>query len=297
MGDTTLRIVGSLTDNFTMIPNEMTRDPRVTPRAFRLYGYLAGHQTGWRLSITAAVNATGMSRGTVFAALKDLRQLGYVKRYQLVDEKDRFAGTEYQVFALALPEDERDDVGSGADSRIRKFSTRDEQGKCDKTAGHSRVTDFGIRENGIRKNDTLKNTNTKKTNLQENQEEYPAQDELATVSRPVADGFNEWWGAYPRKVAKKKAEQAYKAALRGGATSAELLHGLQASKRSWSVEGRDKTKLPYPATWLNQGRWEDEETTPADTTSREPKRESFMDVGERLMAEFDRQDQLREFER
>lgn len=296
VSSTTLKIVGRLADNFTMVANDFTRNPAVTPRAARLYIYLASHQTGWKLSIAAAINATGMSRGTVFAALKDLRLLGYVKRYQIVDEADRFAGTEYQVFDVPVPESDRDDVEGGADSRIRKSSTRDEQGKCGETAGEARVIDFGIRESGIRKNGTLKNTNTKKTNLEENQEEYLAQGELAPASRPAPDGFDEWWDLYPRKVARKKAEQAYKAALRGGATPAELLTGLEASRRSWAIEGREKTKLPYPATWLNQGRWEDEETTTADTVPKEPQRESFMDVGERLMARFDADD-LREFER
>lgn len=173
MSDTTLRIVGSLTDNFMMLSNDMGRNPEVTPRAGRLFMYLASHQTGWKLSITAAVKATGMSRGTVFAALKDLRQLGYVKRYQLVDEEDRFAGTEYQIFALALPEDERDDVESGTDSRMRKSSTRDDVQKQDKSAGDSRVTDFGIRKNRIRKNDTLKKTNLKEDQPEEDQEEDP----------------------------------------------------------------------------------------------------------------------------
>ena len=145
MGNATLRIVRSLQDNFTMIANVFARNPEVSPRAARLFIYLASHNSGWRLSITAAMNATGMGRGQVFSALNDLRRLGYVTRRQLVDENDRFAGTEYQIFDLPLPEEERDDMTARTDPRVPKSVTRDEQGKCDVSAGEARVPKSGIR--------------------------------------------------------------------------------------------------------------------------------------------------------
>lgn len=169
MSDTTIKMMGRLQDNFTMISNEFGRNPNVTPRAARLFVYIASHETGWSLSVTATENATGLKRGTIFEALKDLRKLGYVKRYQKVDEGGRFSGTEYQVFLLPLPEDERDDIAVSANNRVRENSTRSDQQECDESAGGSRVRENRIRENRIRKNDTLKKTNTKKTNLQEDQ--------------------------------------------------------------------------------------------------------------------------------
>lgn len=55
------------------------------------------------------------------------------------------------------------------------------------------------------------------------------------------------------------------------------------------VAGEKGRKKDWNATWRNWIRRAAE--------SAPQKRESFMDVGERLMAEFDRQDQLREFDR
>jgi len=83
--------------------------------------------------------------------------------------------------------------------------------------------------------------------------------------------FDEWWNHYPRKTAKQAARKAYRAARRT-APAVALFEGLARSIRSWEVEGRDKTKVPYPATWLNQGRWEDEETTAADVRPTGPAR-------------------------
>lgn len=284
MAETTLKIVRRLGDNFTIIANEFARDPEVTPRAARLFIYLASHSTGWKLSVTATMNATGMGRGTVFKALNDLRALGYVKRYQAVDENDRFAGTEYQIFDLPLPEHQRDDVAASSDPRVPKSDTRDELGVSGETAGNPRVPKSGIRENGIRKSDTLKKNKPKEEQPQVDQEEHHAQGELALPVQTVADDFTEWWAAYPRKTAKKAAERAYKAARRGGATRETLLAGVERSVRSWQVEGRPKDKYPYPATWLNQGRWEDEETTAQDVYERPVRRQpTANDVAQQMI--------------
>lgn len=159
MGNVTLQIMGSIAQHFTIIPNEFVRDPEVTPRAARLYMYLVSHENGWKLSIAATMNATGMGRDQVFSALKDLRRMGYVKRYQVVND-GKFAGTTYQVFVDRLPEDERDDLGGNGE--------RVEQAELEGAgAVDDRIRKTRIRENRIRKTTTLKNTNTKKTNLQE----------------------------------------------------------------------------------------------------------------------------------
>jgi len=274
VSDTTLKIMGRLADNFTVVSNEFARSPEVTPRAARLYLYLASHQTGWKLSIAAAMNATGMGRGTVFAALKDLRELGYVKRYQVVDESDRFAGTEYQVFSVPVPVSKRDDVAARTDPRIPKNGTRDEQGKHDVDTGQSRVTDFGIRENGIPKNDTLKKTNSKKTNLEENQREEGAQAALASTPARSKRGMELPEGWMP--------DRAVIDAMRQECPTVDLEAEHRKFVDYWlAVPGAKGRKKDWNATWRNWVR-RAAETAPAG-------RESFMDVGERLMEQVRRE--------
>lgn len=300
MSDATLRIVRNLRDNFAIIDNDFARNPDVSPRAARLFIYLASHSTGWKLSITATMNATGMGRNTVFSALNDLRELGYVKRYQLIGEGDRFAGTEYQVFDSPLPVDLRDDVTAKSDprvpvSRVPESGTRDELGECDETAGHSRVPKSGIPENGIPKNGTLKKTNPKEEQPQEHQEEQLGHaghdpDALMAVetfidpdTTPEAR-FNQWWEHYPRKVQKKDARVKFLRLLKDGVPFEVLMDGLARSKRSWEREGRAKDKYPYPSTWLNQGRWEDEETMPQDVYERPVQRQpTANDVAQQMI--------------
>lgn len=67
--------------------------------------------------------------------------------------------------------------------------------------------------------------------------------------------FDEFWKAYPRKVGKEAARKAFAKAQVDLGT---ILSAVEAQKRSaqWQKDGGQY--IPNPATWLNQGRWEDE---------------------------------------
>lgn len=70
-----------------------------------------------------------------------------------------------------------------------------------------------------------------------------------------ADEFDQFWQAYPKKVGKQAARKAFH---RAKAPVETLLRAIARQKRSdqWSRDGG--RFIPNPATWLNQGRWEDE---------------------------------------
>ena len=93
----------------------------------------------------------------------------------------------------------------------------------------------------------------------------PAPEAPAKPTEKPADGFTEWWPHYPKKVKKLDAEKAYRAALKRGATPKELLDGLQRQKTAWKSKGTEPQYIPYPATWLRAGSWEDELDTVAPT--------------------------------
>lgn len=72
------------------------------------------------------------------------------------------------------------------------------------------------------------------------------------------DGFADFWKAYPKKVAKPQALKAWKKAKPSGQVLADLMTALEKQKVSadWLKDGGQF--VPYPATWLNARRWEDE---------------------------------------
>ncbi len=67
--------------------------------------------------------------------------------------------------------------------------------------------------------------------------------------------FGRFWEAYPRKVGKAAARKAF---ARVQTDPAVLLDAVMAQRRSaqWTKDGGKY--IPNPATWLNQGRWEDQ---------------------------------------
>lgn len=83
----------------------------------------------------------------------------------------------------------------------------------------------------------------------------PATSALATNGYP--SDFEAWYQTYPRHRAKADAFQAWKRA-RGLASWEELWDGLQQALDTWRRERTPPDKIPYPATWLNGRRWEDE---------------------------------------
>lgn len=79
-----------------------------------------------------------------------------------------------------------------------------------------------------------------------------------------SDDFERWWSVYPRKVAKKAAWKAWNAARdKPDADAMVAAVGRQKRSDAWK---QDRGKfIPHPSTWLNQGRWADEESTPTAT--------------------------------
>lgn len=68
--------------------------------------------------------------------------------------------------------------------------------------------------------------------------------------------FAEFWSAYPRKIAKLAAVEAWGKAIASGATPADITAG--ARHYAAAREGQESRYTAHPATWLNQMRWTDQ---------------------------------------
>lgn len=87
--------------------------------------------------------------------------------------------------------------------------------------------------------------------------------------------FERFWNAYPKKVGKAEARKAWKKAKITSEIFEKVLTAIEAGKAAeqWQREGG--RFIPNPATWINQGRWDDEleqaQTAGAAIASRAPK--------------------------
>ena len=66
--------------------------------------------------------------------------------------------------------------------------------------------------------------------------------------------FVVFWQSYPRKIGKLAAEKAYEKTRKRGVTQQQLLDGIAAYVQHKPAYA----DFCHPATWLTQGRWDDE---------------------------------------
>ena len=97
------------------------------------------------------------------------------------------------------------------------------------------------------------NNDTKKSKVKKSKEK-----ESISQTGHLEEGFRRFWEIYPRKQGKQEAEKAWKKLAPDEELLERLLTALGKARTcdQWS---RDNGRyIPYPATWLNQKRWEDE---------------------------------------
>ena len=101
----------------------------------------------------------------------------------------------------------------------------------------------------------------------------PEEDTLAPAARESADTermFNAFWEAYPKKRNKGDAFKAWKQAKVTLALYSRILATVEVAKRSTDWQKEDGRFIPYPATWLRAGAWDDELSTHGGSTIYDP---------------------------
>ena len=83
--------------------------------------------------------------------------------------------------------------------------------------------------------------------------------------------FEKFWNAYPNHKAKSKAAAAFDKFIKGKVDIDLIISAVEAQKNTDQWKRDNGQYIPYPATWINQRRWEDElptSTKPNDANSR-----------------------------
>ena len=94
--------------------------------------------------------------------------------------------------------------------------------------------------------------------------------------------FSIFWSEYPKKVGKKAALTAWNRLKPDSALFERIMQAVSNAKKSeqWIREGG--RFIPNPATWINQGRWDDE--LPPPEAGKQPERKGSFDTGEFMEA-------------
>ena len=108
-------------------------------------------------------------------------------------------------------------------------------------------------------------TNKDKRSCSSDDERSPKTDHpksrRSVLSEKQSEWFKEFWTAYPRKTGKAQAEKAFAKACRNDTDIAAIMYGLSEQCRlkfePMAANG-EAQYIPYPSTWLNGRRWEDD---------------------------------------
>jgi len=84
---------------------------------------------------------------------------------------------------------------------------------------------------------------------------YPLPGQMKETGPFLLGGFEEFYQAYPRKIAKAQAVKAWNRIR--DVPAATIMAGLEHAKAEWSKSQTERKFIPFPATWLNGRRWED----------------------------------------
>lgn len=86
-------------------------------------------------------------------------------------------------------------------------------------------------------------------------------DRISISKTYTVNSFEEFWKAYPKKVAKQSALKVWEKLKPDEELTATILSAIEKQKRSATWKKDNGQYIPHPATWLNGKRWEDEIST------------------------------------
>lgn len=81
---------------------------------------------------------------------------------------------------------------------------------------------------------------------------------MTLVKELLDQQFDVFWGIYPRKVSKKAAKKAWSDIKPDNKLFTTIINSLKIANAYWQHQAISLKHIPYPSTWLNEERWEDE---------------------------------------
>lgn len=171
-----------------------------------------------------------ISKDTIGKHIAQLTLKGYIKVDQVKD-KGRFSYNVYTILNEVSPVE----VAPDPETPCPKISDTEKTGHGNTGHGNTGPGKLAPNNNSININSSYKNNNLKKNN-------------------PIT-AFDKFWEVYPKKVGKEAARKAF---AKVKVPLETLIAAIEKQKKSKQWTKEKGQYIPHPATWLNQGRWEDE---------------------------------------
>ena len=214
---------------YTVLNNGIFRDENLSAKSLGILAKMLSLPDNWEFSVTGLCSIFKKDGiDSIRNGLKELEQNGYLVRNRVRDESGKLTSAEWTV------------------------SDQPMLGKP-------------ILENPMLENPMLENRtqyNTKEYNTKEFITKEFITKDIPPISpkgkTDCSDLFNQFWDAYPKHIAKQSAVKAFEKLKPDEKLLEAMLKAIEMQRESKQWEKDGGAFIPYPATWLNQRRWEDE---------------------------------------
>ncbi len=237
--------------NFTTTPNHIIEN--LDLKELGLFVYLNSKPTGWNFASTRIASHFNITHKTCLIILKSLEAKGYLLR-----EKQ---ATGRMAYTLTFDE-------------VKQESQTVKNAMCKKaTVEKLHCVKIGQLSNNILLGNTIEEENIIKessdSSSSEKSEESPLPKTLSknkTTDKELKKQSEELFEIYPRHIAKQKALTVIQKVLKTNNYS-KLKEKVKAYRAyADKLSNNEKQFIPYPATWFNQGRYDDELEIKKETT-------------------------------
>ena len=213
-----------LEDGYGVVGKKVMRDKRLGVIAKAIYCYLATFGNGSYPSRSLITEELGINKDTYTKQLAQLKNLGYVRVEQVRTNGGVFKHNVYFIEQVPCP------------------------------ISPDTVPPDTVPPDTV-KPDT-NNTSLNSTSLNNTSDNTP----LPPKGEDDAS-FDKFWAAYPKKVSKPQAMRSWKKIKPNAEALETTMAAVNSAKESadWKKDGGKY--IPYPATWLNNRRWEDVQET------------------------------------
>mgnify|MGYP006932608314 CR=1 FL=1 len=254
--------------SFTMVPNQIVEDSRLSWGARGLALRILGMRQGVKISESALLDSSPSGRDALRTLIRELESIGYLERTRERNSNGTLGGSCY-VMHLAPMTDFPTQAEPMQVFPLTPYNTKViNNTNLPPTVPHGDEVACAtepLRADALADYDDLGTEAILKIRPGI-QQDWRKADEVVLASNantsqkpqsaPVSN-FDTFWALVPRRVGKKAAERAWRAVERRG-ESQEAIDGMRAYARAFTQSGTDLKYVPHPSTWLNRRGWEDD---------------------------------------
>lgn len=258
----------NIQSRFTMIPNQIVEDSRLSWGARGLALRILGMRQGVKISESALLESAPSGRDALRTLIRELESVGYLKRARERRSDGTLGGSCY-VMHLAPMTEYPTQVEPTQVSPPSPYNTisyinttsppivphPDEVAHITEPLRADALAEYDeLGTESLIKPEPSAQQNLQKTNLIV--QTSSANTDQKPQGAPVSD-FDTFWALVPRRVGKRAAERAWRTVERRG-ESLEAIDGMRAYAQAYAQSGVDLKYIPHPSTWLNRRGWEDD---------------------------------------